>query len=211
MKSLYCLCWLLILPLPGRSEDIAGHQFTFFDDILTQDPSGVPALTRRGPENLLSPANYVGGRLYLRLEILAKPSELPLRPAFFIWQNSESGLRHIGVRRDLIPDYTTAGIYYLDCAGPSEWWNGKYALPDWTRPFDKIALVPWVGNSQEQLYTQNCYNHCYTGGDIQRHTPILYRATGIWVAAGKKLVPPPNWKCPPEWTADPSSPSPSSK
>nr|WP_319572902.1 hypothetical protein [uncultured Draconibacterium sp.] len=193
---------LLVIECLNAQEVNTSDQFIFFDDVLVQDSTGIPALKRMGPENLQSPVDYTKGNLYLRLEIIEKPSDINFRPAFFIWQDKNPELRHMGVNRINVADYNQEGIYYLDYKNPSEWWHGKYLIPDWSRPFDKIALVPWTGNINEQLYTVNCWSHCFKGGNIADHTPIVYRATGIWVAPHKKLIPPPNW-CPPEsWDVD---------
>ena len=196
------ILFLLFVGYSNAQEANTNDQFIFFDDVLVQDSTGIPALNRMGPKNLQSPIDYTKGNLYMRLEIIEKPSNINFRPAFFIWQGKNPELGHMGVHRGNIADYNHEGIYYLDYKNPSEWWHGKYLIPDWSRPFDKIALVPWTGDVNEQLYTVNCWSHCFKGENIADHTPIVYRATGIWVAPGKKLIPPPNWNPPADWEVD---------
>lgn len=195
--------WVVAATLELAAQDLPGHQFVFFDDVLIADEAGLPALHRRGPSDLSAPVDYTQGRLYLRLEILEKPSDLPMRFAYFIWQRLEGGLGHMGVGRHELADITEEGVYYVDCGGPETWWHGKYPIPDWTRPFDEMALVPWVGNTGEKLATIDCYSHCFSDGDIAAHLPMVMRATGIWVAPGKQLVPPSDWDCPQEWDTAP--------
>ncbi len=180
---------------------LSAQQFIFFDDVLVQDSTGIPALNRLGPYDLSAPVDYTRGNLYVRLEIIEKPSDLTLRPAFFIWQDEDiyPEMGHMGVNRADIPDITKEGVYYLNFKNPNEWWHGDYPVPDWGRPFDKMALVPWTGDKDEQYYTVDCRANCFKSGDIADHTPIVYRATGIWVAPEHTLVPPKDWDCPADW------------
>jgi len=206
MKNIFQILIILsfgITPAVHLQQKIQ-KQFVFFDDVIIQDSIGIPALTRRGPKNLEYPVNYTNGNLYMRIEILKKPGNCSFRPSLFIWQDEDKypAMGHIGVRRRNVPDLYEKGVYYINYENPNSWWHGDYPIPDWGREFDKMAIVPWVGDSNEQFYNVDCGNHCFKNGIISNEIPIIYKATGIWVAPDKKLIPPDNWDCPVEWAVD---------
>jgi hypothetical protein len=208
-------------PSPVEEATIEeANQVVYFDDQVAQTASEMPALRRLGPADLTRPVNYVEGRLYMRLEVIEKPSDLPIRPAYFIWQKDgvvkageKKSLNHMGVHKERMlgwdaegkplenGEFRTTGVYYYDLRNPASWWRGEYGTPDWDKPYDKHALVPWVlvGDKWMHLMSENCHSHCVDAAEVARHVPVAYRATGIWVAPGSRLAPPPDWRCPEEW------------
>jgi len=58
LNILLVISFLLVIECLNSQEVNASDQFIFFDDVLVQYSTGIPALKRMWPENLQSPVDY---------------------------------------------------------------------------------------------------------------------------------------------------------
>ena len=183
---------------PDAGSCFAGssaNQFTFIDDDLVWTRGGTVTPEQRGPTNWESPVNYVDGHLYMRLEVLEKPSDKLVAAQLCMWQDGFS----LESCSSPCMTYSTTGVYYVDLSTPSGWWRSRPL--DYTRTFQQIALMYKDGSCGANLIRVGaCGSHCYTGSDIDEHVPIRYHAEVVVVAAGATFTPPCHWRgVPSDW------------
>ncbi len=181
----------------GGSSAAVVDQFTFFDSSsLSHTASKYLQPTTSGPSNWVSPTNYAAGRMYLRLEVVSRPSTKPLDVQICVWRNSY-------VQESCSPTARLAnagGVQWIDLGSPANWWkkNGTWS---WTTAFSPTRLMIKDVASGKLLMTSNCGASCYTGSDIASHVPINVKAAAIVVAPGATLQPPSSWAgCPTSWS-----------
>ncbi len=174
----------------------AGQQFTWFDQAMTHGPTKQYAqATATAPPDWTSPINYAGGRVYVRLEILTKPSAKPVAAQICIWRNSFTEETCSGTRT-----FTAPGVQWVDYGTPNSWWK-KDGSWSWTSPFSPTRIMLKDAATGKLLLSQNCGAGCYTGTDLAEHVPITMHAEAIVVAAGSELTPPADWTgCPNGWS-----------
>ena len=157
-------------------------QFTLVDDTLSWIRSGFEYATQLGPTNWTSPTNYsVGSRLYLRHEILNKPSTMQVGVQLCFRQNGKVNetCSHI-----FLTD--TVGVYYQDLGTINGWWLAQPI--NFTIAFDIVFIHKPNDGTNHEL---NAYAY---PSIIDQHVPIKFHATVIVVSAGSTLEAPATWK-----------------
>ncbi len=190
------LCVVLLAMLVAGSPPVGADatQFTLFDSVLTHKIDMSARANAAAPSNWMSPVNYSDGRVYLRLEVTAKPSDLDTLVQLCLWRNSYVDETCSGSH-----PVATIGTYWIDFGTPSTWW--KTANWNWTQPFDVSAIMVKDRASGALLMDGSCGVHCYEGPlDVAAHTPIVFRATSIVVAKNATLNAPGWTGCPSSWT-----------
>ena len=173
------------------------QQFTWFNQTMTHGPTKEYAqATTTAPPDWTSPVNYAGGRVFVRLDILTKPSALPTAAQICIWRSSFTEETCSSSKT-----FTAPGVQWIDYGVPNSWWK-KDGSWSWTTPFSPTRIMLKDAASGKLLLSQNCGLSCYTGTDLASHVPITMHAEAIVVAAGSSLAPPTNWAgCPTAWSS----------
>jgi hypothetical protein len=184
---------VLLLTLCAQAE-----QFTFMRgtnqvwDYPDKDGSA-PMVDRPDNDNWTSPVNYYQGAMYMKYEVLEKPSDKTLGVQLCFWMPGWSPETCSNQLK-----YGTEGTYYHKMGNPSGWWHhGDYPWED--NDFYKARLFQKDGNDGAILMaTSSCGSYCYSG-DLSAHVPIKYNVEIIVVAKGDKLAAPDSWECPESW------------
>jgi hypothetical protein len=177
------------------------QQFTFFDvNTDWKDGKGYLPYTR-GEANWTKPYDYVNGTMYLRYEVIDKPSSIECEMQMGIWQTPDINIsqKYFEMIAKVRPKFTDEGVIYANLNSPGSWHKvGGYSL-DWDRSFHHTEILLKV-SGDKILRSTWCGSHCYTNSDINKHIPIRYHATTILVAKGHTFKPPEGWKnCPQDW------------
>jgi hypothetical protein len=72
--------------------DAVTKQFTWFNQSLTHTATSYaqPGQSAATPANWVSPTNYAGGKVFMKLVITAKPSTKPTLVQLCVWRNNYS-------------------------------------------------------------------------------------------------------------------------
>lgn len=172
------------------------QQFTWFDQALVHDKDRYAELTSPAQvSNWTSPVNWAGGRVYMRMQITAKPSTKAVDAQVCVWRNSFAEETCSPKHR-----YTSTGVQWVDLGVPNNWWkkNGTWS---WASPFSPVRIMMKDAATQKLLMSSRCGASCYTGTDLANHVPISLTASAIVVAPGATLAPPSSWAgCPTAWS-----------
>jgi hypothetical protein len=168
----------------------------YMNGAYTWDGFYDPNIINAAPTNWKSPVNYYNGSIYLRYEVLEKPSDKQVALQLCVWQDS-FGKESCG--RVML--YTKKDIYYVKMGGPSTWWNKSGGAIDWTRKMQKTSFMHKNEGYAGSLLADNaCGAACYKGTDLYDHIPIKYHISAYLVSAGGSFTQPPIWPdCPTEW------------
>jgi hypothetical protein len=192
-KALIIVITLTLL----SAQSLMAAQFDFINQTHTWDGSASGYnLTEMGPTNWVSPVNYVDGRVYIRYELVQRPSDKVVACQLCMWQDSWT-------KESCCQCFNTKPIqvYYHDAGTPSGWWR-KSPL-DYTRAFQRVSFMHKdLSCSGMLLMSSSCGSHCYQGGDLNQHVPITFKLHVIVVSAGATLVAPPSWAGSPWGGAD---------
>ncbi|MEL6892753.1 MAG: hypothetical protein AAFP84_14235, partial [Actinomycetota bacterium] len=159
--------------------------------------------TLNQPNDYTRPTNYADGRAYIKLEIVSKPSDLAVKPNICFWRHTEVKKFHFETcarSRDL--GFNSEGTYYFDLNAPNKWWK-KNGVFDWSIPPTLGRVMIKDDASGKLLLSSRCGAACYEGDDLADHIPIKMNSELIFVAKGKTLNPPANWRsdCPSSWAS----------
>jgi hypothetical protein len=180
---------------------LRAEQFVFINETKTWDGKTQSYnLTRMGPSNWVSPVNYVDGKVYIRYELIQRPSDKIVPVQLCMWQDSWS-------RESCCQCNNTkpVQVYYWDAGTPSQWWR-KSPL-DYTRPFQRASMMHKNEScSGVLLMSESCGSHCYVGSDLNLHVPITFKLTVIVVSQGAVFTPPADWAGNP-WGNDETPPT----
>lgn len=155
------------------------------------------SVTRKGPTNLVSPIDFRRGRLFLRLEVTEKPTDLPLGTQVCIWGSGSSE-----TCSDDNPNIITKkGVYYFDQKPPIGWWM-QDGGPDWSKTWSALRIMIRCTDKSSQpecIFARGGAPIFYTGADFGQNVPIVFRATAVFVPPGASLKAPAGWTCPETW------------
>jgi hypothetical protein len=181
-------------PSPGQAASSASDQFVFIDQRVTWE--SMQEVTRKGPPDLTSPIDYYRqGRLFLRFDLLEKPSDFPMGVQVCMWGDGGSETCS-QFRKHIVRD---KGTYYMALGAPESWWT-KDGGVDWSgRPWKHLRVNLRCPDDSDQpacIFARGHYKK------PEQHFPIVYHATAIFVAPGKNLQAPAGWECPAEWNCE---------
>lgn len=146
------------------------------------------------------------GRAYVRLEVLEKPSDMPVIMQVCFWYQwdgfnlYEETCRKLGGNNFSI---TETGVYYFWLSAPETWWeapvgpkvkNGDFVWTD--KPHVGRLFVKDVDDTI--LAINNCGEGCWGQADnpdedINLHLPIVVDFELIFTKANTTFVPPASW------------------
>ena len=183
----------------------AGKQFSLYDvKGIVQDFDTYAQPTVKWPSSgsMISPVNYAGGRAYLRLEIVSKPTSINMAAQACFWYQYTPGKFDKYEETCSTPEglmqFTDEGLYYYEIQPPSTWWsqNGSSNI---TGKFD-WGKKPHVGRimfkdlkTKTLFFEERCGSACWSGGDARLHTPVVFNVELIFVEKGKSFTPPSDW------------------
>ncbi|MDD5672826.1 MAG: hypothetical protein PHC61_01565 [Chitinivibrionales bacterium] len=195
MRHYSCVLTVLIFIL-GLSSISHAAQVTFIDQTLTWTAGYNVQPTQIGLTNLVSPVDYRNGTVYLRYEVIDKPSDKLIGIQLCMWQDA-----FVLENCSYCQSYSTKGVYYWNLGTFSGFWMKNGTSIDFTRPFGQVTIIHKDGSCTGQLMqSSGCGAACYPGNDLNQHVPITFKATAIVVAPGSTLDPPSSWTgCPAGW------------
>jgi LmbE family N-acetylglucosaminyl deacetylase len=185
------LILVLLFTLMQAAGNARSEQFLLLTQDMVWDVKGSDRChDQSGPENWLTPVNYVEGSLYLRLTVKSKPTSKQVFVQICVFQdgwkieNCSDGLT-----------FTDEGVYYLKLQRkPVDFWKKDGNSLDFSRRFSHVCFAVKDRDSEGRLmqYT-SCGAACYEGDDLQQHMPIAVQAE-IWlVSKGSEFSPPEEW------------------
>ncbi len=206
-RSLYAFLVVAAVPamlvvVPAGHNNVpahaaAGQQFTWFNQTMTHNVKKYAEPATTAPSDWTSPINYAGGHVYLRLDVLTKPSSLNAAAQVCVWRNSYTEESCSSTRA-----FTAPGVQWVDLGPTTGWWkkNGAFS---WATAFSPTRIMFKDVETGTLLMSGGCGTSCYTGTtSLTQHVPITVHAEAIVVAAGSTLVPPASWTgCPASWSA----------
>jgi hypothetical protein len=157
------------------------------------------------PDNWRTPVNYAEGTIYMRLEVLSKPSTRGVNYQICIFQDQHSAPKHACARYQY---FTAPGLYTWSQAMTGMF---QYGNLDWTRRMLDLMLVvkDRGGNPVDDRFG---FGGLWDGSpDFSLYYPMEVKFTAIVVAKGATFAPPSGWTTPGGSTAPPppgSSPPP---
>lgn len=176
-----------VAPLAAAAQE----QFTLLDATYTHNtetkafsffpiPGGVP-------DNWYLPANYVGGTIYMRLEVFSKPTDRGVNYQICVFQGARVKENHACARYQF---FTSPGVYTWQQAVSSLW---QFNEIDWTKPLTETMLVvkDKDGNPVDDRFG---FAGAWDGSpNFALYYPMQVRFTAIVVAQGSVFLPPPFW------------------
>jgi hypothetical protein len=174
MKKIFLLTIISFTILPAA-------QFTFIDQQLTWTKGSNQQPTQLGPTgyNWITPHDYLHGDMYLRYEVISKPSDKTIAIQICAWQDSYQ-------LENCANCFSYSGskpaVYYFKPKSPADWWKKNGVSLDFTRKFQQVTVIHKDSNCGGQLMqTSMCGAACYPYSDIDQHVPITFKATAIFV------------------------------
>ena len=148
----------------------AGRTVTIFSGTSTSGATTYWDVGHKGPNNLVSPVNYVGGNATLRLNVLSKPSTKALLVQVCMWRNNyqQETCSPAGT-------ITRTGTYNFNLGRPAGWW--KKGTFSWATPYQYSRLMVKDPASKRLMMSRNCGAACYRGNDLGQHVPIRMSGT----------------------------------
>jgi hypothetical protein len=139
------------------------------------------------PTNWVSPSNYSAGTMYRRMEIISKPSDLPVVTQTCIWGNVEtcSGCSNA---------LTAPSVVITWDSPANNWWVKEGGSLNWASAGTYQCAVVLKETSCSGLWVDNGSGSWCMPGSVAEHVPIRMRYTAILVSQGSAFVPPSNWK-----------------
>jgi len=121
----------------GASVGQAG-QFVLVDMGFTQTSASHPLKASPGvPANWLEPVNYAEGTVYIRLEVLSKPSDKPVKFQFSVF-GTASGRGPQNQAAGSLFEVTKPGVYEWHEPLPNFW---NHVGIDWSRGLNSMRLI----------------------------------------------------------------------
>ncbi|MFK8025113.1 MAG: glycosyl hydrolase [Ilumatobacter sp.] len=166
-----------------------GEQIMAVDQTVTHEADSPADLTLDSPWVIDSA--LVNGRALLRLDLLDKPTDLPVTLQLCGWSG---GWTHATCAS--LGTYTEAGRSYVELKSPSRWW--KSSTWNWNRAIDRMRLVVKDAASGSLLLSSSCGRSCYSGPSApEAHAPITADLELLMVPRGATPDVPASWSgCP---------------
>ena len=125
----------LVAPVVSGSASGAPQQFTLLEHSGQQTTSQYwePTLNQR--TDYTTPINYAEGRVYIKLDVLQKPSAKPVVAQLCMWRHTATTrFKFETCARTTKTNltFTKKGTYYHDAGEPAAWYK-KNGVWDWTR------------------------------------------------------------------------------
>lgn len=158
---------------------------------LDAQNSNLNAMIPNMPTNLMSPVNFAGGDVYVKMRVFNKPTTMFVQSQICMWGDNFT-------RETCSPagtSFTANGTYYTKYPAPNTWWNnGNWG---WDRIGDFLSFVHEDENTNPYWYDA-CGGACYPGPlDLHQHLPFNYDAEVILTVAGAAFARPADWAdCP---------------
>lgn len=194
---------LLTVPLQPTGAS-SSTQRTVFDHTGSQTASQYFSPTLNQPSDYTSPVDYSRGRVYIRLDVLDKPSDAVMIPFLCFWRHTENvKFKYETCVSNKEFAFSGEGVVWIDAGTPSKWWkkNGQW---DWSVPASLGRIMMKDPVTGKLWVTGRCGTACYPGADIDEHVPVKFGAEVIFVGAGSELSPPASWRseCPSAWSSN---------
>jgi len=147
-------------------QGVTGRAFSWWNL-----PSGLPT-------NLVSPINYSQGTVYQRLEVLSKPSSVPVQYQLCIFQDEMIPEKHVCGPQ---PTFYTTGVYD-NVTTLSSWY--QYGNIDWTRSLliEMTNIRDGAGNPVDDRWTFG--GKWYGSPDFSLYYPMQVRFRAVLVPPG---------------------------
>ena len=183
------LATLVVVPAGHNNAPVnaaPGQQFTWFNQTMTHNVKKYAQPTTTAPSDWTSPINYVGGHVYLRLDVLTKPSSLNTAAQVCVWRNSYTEESCSSART-----FTAPGVQWVDLGPTTGWWKKNGAFSWATASFlCRRGIMFKDVETGTLLMSGGRGTSCYTGAtSLTQHVPISVHAEAIVVAAGSTSFP----------------------
>jgi len=205
--------FLSVCLVTAFAEESAPPQFTLMDHETDWVRTTIVRNLNQPEDWSRDGFDYLGGEMYLRLEIFEKPTDEPIKVQFCVWhENSE-----ICSPWPTEFLFSEPGVYYQKFA-PYEDWHLRHPERAERRRFEgegrlnRVVIQWWIQNpdpsAEKKFRVLRTKLH---GGVVSgrkeavgefalQHIPIRYRQEVVVVAQGHRLVPPEHWEGhPSEW------------
>jgi len=142
------------------------------------------------PDNWRMPINYAEGTVYMRLEVLSKPTTRGVNYQICIFQDQHTAAKHACARYQL---FTGTGLYTWSQAMTGLF---QYGNLDWTRRMLDLMLVvkDRNGNPVDDRFG---FGGQWDGSpNFSLYYPMEVKFTAIVVAKNATFVPPSGWTTP---------------
>lgn len=182
--------------------EAAPSQITVFKHTGSQTPSQYFDPTLNQPTSYTSPADYANGRVFVKLDVLSKPSNRSIIPQLCFWRHTDTQkfkFETCAITRKFAFD--SKGTVWIDAGRPADWYK-KGGSWDWSKQASLGRIMLKDEATGKLLLTSRCGAACYRGDDITDHVPVKMTAEVIFVARNSQLTPPTAWTagCPKAWS-----------
>ena len=198
LAALICIVGVASLAAPASAQT---GQRTLVNQTGVQARDKYFELNLNQPANYQSPVNYVGGHVYVKLQVLDKPSTKDVIGQLCFWRHGARKWQSETCSSASRLHFTREGTFYYDLGTLGSFWK-KGGSFNWTRPVSVGRFMLKDPITNKLLLTKSCGNVCYTRPDIGQHVPVRMHLEVILVPQGKKLAAPAGWQagCPRVWS-----------
>ena len=172
------------------------EQFVWIDDTFTFSSGRICNVTESGtPNNFVNPVNYKDGMVYLRAEVVNKPTDHRMCLQMCIWEGGETCMYHT------LTQFSSTGDVGYGKQSPGSWWTKS--SHNWSTGSNSACIV--LKDPASNLWVDGCGgSHCM-GSSASQHLPVKLHVTAIVTSAGSSLQLPEgaDWQCPDSWGCDP--------
>ena len=199
-KIIFSASLLLIVATAAFSE-----QFIFWSGKKTWTKDHNHSLfytDEKNPPSWLKP-DYYHGDMYIRLEILDKPTDLKMALQHCLWLG---GSKYDGEMCTVMPKgqwpvFTKKGdVAFVKIADLSTLLNWEGPKWDGTKPISKVLCQLRAQKGSQYKEAKTCSQSKCFGSEIVKHLPVTWDETAICVSKGATLNPEGIWDdCPAEW------------
>jgi hypothetical protein len=204
-KTVAAVAWLVVLLTPalawGQNDQFVLLDTQYIHNTNTRAFSFFP-LAPGVPDNWRSPVNYADGTIYMRLEVLSKPSANGVNYQICIFQDQHASANHACARYQF---FTAPGLYTWSQSMPTLF---QFNNLDWTRRMLDTMLVvkDKDGDPVDDRYG---FAGAWEGSpNFSLYYPMEVKFTAIVVRQGGTFAPPAGWSTPGGSTTPPPPPPP---
>ncbi len=142
---------------------------------------------------------YAEGDLYLRYQVIDKPSDIEIMPMICLWQGNfgDPDFLETCTQMGALVKFRSEGTYFQKFNGPAtdtNWQNPHGTGYEKSEPTDRIMHQWWVREDGRNKVLRASFGESYDYGDgVDAHIPIDFKCTMILVKPGATFVPPADW------------------
>lgn len=140
------------------------------------------------PESWLEP-NYLGGDIYMRFEVLEKPTDVELNIQLCLWYGTTRCEMCLHNSQQEWFTFSEAGdVVYIKYL-PAEEWSVIHGREWDNEPFHSMLFQLRLGNKELKVNPKPKH----VGPDAAKHLPVKWKAEAYVVPEGESFAPPASW------------------